>query len=601
MLFVFTFLMLISLKSASISNIISTIFVIFPNFSGHYGFNATRNAIMKSTISKGLITAILCFIGVQFSQAQDKLLTILDEEIQREMKWLKTQETPTYYLAYRVDDIFMKSVSTSFGALTDTGTSRNRILTISLRVGSPQLDNYHNGSAHYSAAELPSENEPLAIKQVLWNATKNLYQQAVSSFSNVKTSLATHVEEEDKSPDFSEELPNTYVEPPLKSEEMKFDKQGWIQRLKRYSSVFFKDSDIYSGSGHISFQVTRKYFVSSSGDKVAQNAISSNLGFSGVIKAKDGMEMPLVKTYFAFKPEGLPSDEVILKDVDELVNDLIALKKAPVAEPYTGPALLSGRAAGVFFHEIFGHRIEGQRMKNETDAQTFKKKVNEQVLLPSLNVYCNPELKSYDNQDLAGYYEYDDQGEKGQKVSIVEKGDLKNFLMSRTPITGFSKSNGHGRSMYGMQPVSRQSNLIAETLQPQTYEEMRKELIRLAKEQNKSYGYLFDEVVGGFTTTGRYSPNAFNVTPTLVYRVYTDGRPDELVRGVNLIGTPLSMFSQIVQAGGKSEIFNGVCGAESGNVPVSAISPVLLVKQIETQKKAKSTERSIILPRPDGK
>jgi TldD protein len=223
------------------------------------------------------------------------------------------------------------------------------------------------------------------------------------------------------------------------------------------------------------------------------------------------------------------------------------------------------------------------------------------VLLPSLNVYSNPELKSFDNQDLAGYYEYDDQGEKGQKVSIVEKGILKNFLMSRTPITGFSKSNGHGRSMYGMQPVSRQSNLIAETIQPQTYEEMRKELIRLAKEQNKSYGYLFDEVVGGFTTTGRYSPNAFNVTPTLVYRVYTDGRSDELVRGVNLIGTPLSMFSQIVQAGGKSEIFNGVCGAESGNVPVSAISPVLLVKQIETQKKAKSTERSIILPRPDEK
>ena len=172
--------------------------------------------------------------------------------------------------------------------------------------------------------------------------------------------------------------------------------------------------------------------------------------------------------------------------------------------------------------------------------------------------------------------------------------------MSRTPINGFLKSNGHGRAMYGMQPVSRQSNLVVETSNPQTTDEMRKELIRLAREQNKPYGYLFDEVVGGFTTTGRYSPNAFNVTPTLVYRIYTDGSSDELVRGVNLIGTPLSMFSQIDQAGGASEVFNGVCGAESGSVPVSAISPMLLVKQIETQKKAKSVERSIILPRPDG-
>jgi len=515
------------------------------------------------------------------------------------MKWLKTQETPAYYLAYRVDEITTYSVTTSLGALTDTSTSTVRILTISLRVGTPKLDNYHDSHPRFSIIELPSSEEPLAVKQVLWDATKNDYQTAVSNLSNIKANLSVTVEEEDKSPDFSEEQPNVYIEPSLKPEDIKFNTQEWIDRLKKYSAAFLRDSDIFKGSSYISYQITRKYFVSSSGDKIAQNSTATNLGFNGTIKAKDGMEMPLVKTYFAFKPEGLPSDESISNDVNNLVNDLVALKKAPVADPYTGPALLSGRAAGVFFHEIFGHRIEGQRMKNETDAQTFKKKVNEQVLLPTLDVYSDPEQTKFGNQDLTGYYIYDDQGEKGQKVSIVENGILKNFLMSRTPINGFLKSNGHGRAMYGMQPASRQSNLIVETTDTKTEDEMKKELIRLAREQNKPYGYLFDEVVGGFTTTGRYSPNAFNVTPTMVYRIYTDGRPDELVRGVNLIGTPLSMFSQIVQAGGKTEVFNGVCGAESGSVPVSAVSPMLLVKQIETQKKAKSFERSIILPRPD--
>ena len=564
-------------------------------------FNVLALLFMKKStfINAFILSALFLFLTV-IANAQDKLLGILDEEIQREMKWLKTQETPAYYLAYRVDEISGISISTSFGSLVDTSTSTLRVLTISIRVGNPQLDNYHFNYPQFSTVELPSIEEPMAVKQTLWNATKNFYQQAINNLSNIKTNLSVHAEEEDRSPDFSEEQPNVYTEPPIKPSDIKFNREEWIDRLKVYSKIFLKDSDIFNGSSHISYQLTRKYFVSSSGDKIVQNNTSANLRFNGTIKAKDGMVMPLIKTYFAFKPEGLPSNEHILKDVDELVNDLIALKKAPVAEPYTGPALLSGRAAGVFFHEIFGHRVEGQRMKNESDAQTFKKKIKEQVLLPSLNVYSDPQLKSYASQDLTGYYLYDDQGEKGQKVSIVENGILKNFLMSRTPINGFPNSNGHGRSMYGMQPASRQSNLIAETIQPQTKEEMRKELIKLAKEQNKPYGYLFDEVIGGFTTTGRYSPNAFNVTPTIVYRVYTDGQPDELVRGVNLIGTPLSMFSQIVQAGDKSEIFNGICGAESGSVPVSATSPMLLVKQIETQKKAKSMERSIILPRPDG-
>jgi predicted Zn-dependent protease len=155
--------------------------------------------------------------------------------------------------------------------------------------------------------------------------------------------------------------------------------------------------------------------------------------------------------------------------------------------------------------------------------------------------------------------------------------------------------------MSGMQPTSRQSNLIVETSQPKTNEELRAELIRLAKEQNKPYGYLFDDVLGGFTMTGRFIPNAFNVTPTLVYKIFTDGRPDEIVRGVDLVGTPLAIFSQIDQAGGKIETFNGYCGAESGTVPVACVAPMIVVKVIETQKKSKSQERPIILPRPDSK
>ena len=238
-------------------------------------------------------------------------------------------------------------------------------------------------------------------------------------------------------------------------------------------------------------------------------------------------------------------------------------------------------------------------MKKEDDAQTFKKKVGELVLPSTLSVYCDPLQKTYEGTELNGYYQYDDQGSKAERVNIVENGVLKNFLMSRSPITGFPKTNGHGRAQAGMQPVSRQSNLVIETSDHKTTKEIRDELIRLIKDQNKPYGYLFQDVLGGFTLTGRFIPSAFNVTPCLVYRVYPDGRPDEIVRGVDLIGTPLSMFSQIDMAGGDKGVFNGVCSAESGGVPVSGCSPMILVKVIETQKKSKSQERPIILPRPD--
>ena len=569
-------------------------------------FQSYRDLHKKFMKAFSFTGAVLCFLMLsQGAAAQAKLINILDEEIQREIQILKQQEMPVYYISYRVDETTGYNISALFGTLIYSDGSRRRSLTVTVRVGSPALDNFHllhddTDYAGYAEMDLPYGDEPPAVKQVLWIATHEAYQQAVSRMTKVKTHTAVKVEEEDRTVDFVLENPNVFMDPVLDPREIKFDIPAWESRLKKCTAAFLKDPAIFYGSGWAGYSITRKYFVSSQGDKIAQNTVTANAGFYGIIKTQDGMEMPLVNTYFAFRPEGLPSDKAMLNDVTNLVNNLVVLKNAPIAEPYSGPALLSGKAAAVFFHEILGHRIEGFRMKNENDAQTLKKKINELVLPATFNIYCDPQMKKFAGQDLNGYYLFDDQGTKGQKVPIVESGVLKNFLMSRTPINGFPKSNGHGRAQAGFQPVSRQSNLVVETMQPKTKEELRAELIKQTKEQNKPYGYLIEEVIGGFTQVSRFMPNAFNVTPTLVYRVYTDGRPDEVVRGVDMIGTPLSMFSQIDQAGGKSEIFNGICGAESGGVPIAAICPMLLVKIIETQKKVKSQERPFILSRPDN-
>lgn len=316
------------------------------------------------------------------------------------------------------------------------------------------------------------------------------------------------------------------------------------------------------------------------------------------MKADDGMELPLNMSYFAYDPKDLPSNDRMIADAKDMVKRLTVLRDAPVVDPYTGPAILSGPASGVFFHEIFGHRIEGHRLKS--GGETFKKKVGEFVLPAEFQVYCDPTLRNYAGEALNGFYLYDDQGVKARRVDVVKDGVLKEFLMSRVPLDGFPRSNGHGRTSGGGDPVSRQSNLVVETTAPKTEAELRAMLIEEAKKQEKEYGYYFKEVTSGFTYTGEGgSLNSFNVTPLEVYRVYVDGRPDELVRGVDLIGTPLSMFSNIVCAGDKPSVFTGECGAESGWVPVTASSPMILVNKIETQRRQKSMDLPPILSAPE--
>jgi TldD protein len=283
-----------------------------------------------------------------------------------------------------------------------------------------------------------------------------------------------------------------------------------------------------------------------------------------------------------------------------MLATLQKLKTAPLADPYTGPALLDGPVAGVFFHEIFGHRVEGHRLRSEMDGQTFKSKVDEKILPESISVYCDPTVKKFAGTYLNGVYGFDDEGVKARKVPIVEDGTLRNFLMSRMPLDKFAQSNGHGRATAGLSPVSRQSNLFVEAAKTKSNSELRQLLIKECKRQKKPYGYYFKSVVGGFTTTDRYRPNAFNIMPTEVYRIYVDGRPDELVRGVDLIGTPLAMFAEIAAVGDTHSVFTGFCGAESGYVPVSAISPSLFVRRIETQKKPKSEVEEPILPAPQS-
>ena len=553
----------------------------------------------------------LLFVPKTYGQGQDKLLGLLKEELAQQMKELKDEEFPPYHMNYRVIDVTSSVVSASFGALMNSQQYRSRTLVPQIRLGDEKLDNFRfnqMGAAmsRYqgpSVARLPldEENNEDAVRQAIWDEVNNRYKFAVDMYQKTKAESSVNVEEEDKAPYFSEAKVEKYYEAPLPAEKMTIDMDQWAARMKEISAVFKDQPGIMKGDAIMIYTVERRYFVNNEGTEVVQNLPYARIMVFGETKADDGMELPLNLSYFAYDPADLPANDKIIADAKEMVKTLEALRVAPVVDPYTGPALLSGPASGVFFHEIFGHRIEGQRMKSENDGQTFKKMVGQLVLPADMHVYDDPTLRKYAGEDLNGFYKYDDQGVKAERVDVVVNGKLNDFLMTRTPIDGHPRTNGHARASDGFDPVSRQSNLVIETSNPKTPEELRQLLIEEVKKQGKEYGYFFKEVTSGFTFTGKGATNSFNVTPLEVYKVFADGRPDQLVRGVDLIGTPLSMFSNIIYAGNDARVFTGMCGAESGSIPVTAISPTILVNKVETQRKAKSQDILPILPAPGTK
>lgn len=543
------------------------------------------------------------FVFAQNNPSEDLLLQTLKKECDRNFAILKSQETPVYLLSYRLENQQEYSITSNFGLIENSSFTNDRIITIQIRIGNKLMDNYRelrNQNGYFYIYEddikVPVNEDYNSIQQILWRETERAYRTAILKYEQVKANAAVTTELEDKSADFSDSQGESYYEPPLTGTD--FDVELWKTKLRSYTKPFLYIHDILKGQSFIRFTVVRKYFVSSEDVAIVQNNTYTHLFLSLEAKADDGMEIPVYKTWFTFFPSELPNDQVVLTEAENLKNLIVKLRTAPVVDTYSGPAILSNDAAGVFFHEIFGHRVEGARMKSENDGQTFKKKVGQEVLNPDITIVFDPTAKYYKGIPLNGSYVFDEEGMRGQKVVVVEKGILKNFLMTRTPIEGFEYSNGHARAQAGQQPVSRQSNLIVETQHPYTDAELKALLIQEAKSQGKEYGYFFKTVTGGFTLTGRYIPNSFNVTPIEVYRVFVDGKPDELVRGVDLIGTPLAMFSQIGGVGNTHGNFAGTCGAESGGIPAGCCSPAIFVKRIELQKQSKSQEKLPVLQRP---
>ncbi len=503
-----------------------------------------------------------------------------------------------YFLSYQVADAETVNITAQFGAVTQSSSNHTRIADVQVRLGSPALDNTHgtHRTSALTTLPLPLTDDRNAIERSLWYATNRGYGKALDALEKVKTEQQVRAKEEDTSADFSAEKSKVEVvaaEPPLT-----LDKAMWEGRLREVTALFRAHEHITYDMAILQTSHETDYFVSSEGTKVTAPNQVARLVVVARTRAVDGMDLFRAETFEADATGHLPDQAAVLAKTEAMAKNLDDLRVAPITEPFNGPAILSGRASAVFFHEVLGHRLEGQRQRGDEEGQTFTKLLGKQILPPFMSVVDDPTLRDWKGQPLSGHYLFDDEGEPAQKVQLVDDGVLKTFLMSRLPVASFANSNGHGRAETGKMPTGRQGNLIVTSTKAVSDAALRDMLKAEAKKQGKAYGLYFEDISSGFAVTTRSSPQAFQVIPLVVYRVYVDGRPDELVRGVSIVGTPQAALSRIVATNDHPDVFNGECGAESGTVPVSAVAPAMLVSEIETQRQSQGTARPPILPPP---
>ncbi|MHB8485018.1 MAG: TldD/PmbA family protein [Candidatus Acidiferrales bacterium] len=554
----------------------------------------------------GICLAGICLAGTGQSSTSSAsntppVLQAMQQELQRTVTAYGKADPPAYFVAYTVTDEENVNVSGSNGALLSSSDARNRWLEVQTRIGDYSLDNTHKIEGREPAWTSPGTQATLdddvpVLRHEIWRETDRQYRAAVQAFIAVQTSKEVQAQSaEQRAPDFSHEQPHVSIGPAVS---FHVDRKPWEEKVRKYTAAFSASPAVLNSIVTFTAGADNQYFVNSEGSKLAFGQIRYRLELFVQGKAPDGMDLERYANFDWVDPSKAPSETAVMNQIRILSGQIAALQKAPLVEPFAGPTLLTGRAAAVFFHEVLGHRLEGFRQKDASEGQTFTSKIGQPILPDFITVRDDPTTKEVRGEVLLGYYPFDDEGVPAQNVTLVDHGILKNFLMSRSPLINFPHSNGHGRRQLGFQPIARMGNTIVESSKTMTNAALRRRFIEEIRKQGKPFGLLIDDIAGGFTFTGRAQPQAFQVQPLIVYKVFPDGRPDELVRGVNIVGTPLISITKIIGTGDTPEVFNGYCGAESGSVPVSAVAPEILISEMEVSKKESSTDTPPILPPP---
>lgn len=528
------------------------------------------------------------------------VLGAMKDELERSQNKLKLEgyENP-YFISYQIKDNTYYGIEGKYGAIVSSDKTRMRRLFVDVRVGDYRFDNSIKGRSgggipFDGASSVPLDNDPGAIRTVLWQVTDHAYKEALAQYLNKKAENVQRVKEEDFG-SFTREKSHVFYGPELT---LDFDPGKWEQTVREVSSIYKDYKDLLNADLSVSAQKETVYFINTEGTRYMRDEILYSIDAEVSARAADGRVIENYRNLYYVTEGDIPPVEELKKTVKGMVEEALRMRGAEVIPPLSVPALLEPEAAGVVFHEAVGHRLEGERQIDDDEGQTFKEKVGKKIIPDFLSIIDDPSMKSFKGTHLMGYYPFDDQGVPGQRTVLVENGVLKNFLLSRTPVKGFQVSNGHGRASYGQAPMARMSNTIIESAKEYPREKLKELLIEEVKRQNKPFGLIIKSMEGGETNTSSYNFQAFRGTPLVLYKVDPKTGEETPVRDIEIVGTPIVTVNKIIATGDDYGVFNGFCGAESGYVPVSTVSPSILVSEMEFQRESSKKEKPPLLPPP---
>lgn len=534
------------------------------------------------------------------------LLDAMVDEINRNQAELKLRENRgPYFIGYQLKDYDSREVVARYGAVFQDASTRDRKISVDVRVGDYGFDSSvgdeldfsfsMKGASYLAKKSAPIDDSPAALRTALWLVTDEKYKAALFNFLKKKGEDVYVVEDPKRSPSFSKEEPELQlgVRAPFA-----WTRARWVAFARDVSARLAAEKAFFDSEVRVTGDKVVRYFVTTEGTRLVTEDTLYGVHVQAFTRADDGQLLEDSRDFYAPLEGQLPTDAAMKKDVEALVSELLALRTAPTIDPYTGPAILESDAAGVLFHEAVGHRLEGERQDNDAEGKTFRGQVGRQVLPPFITVVDDPTATERGGKQLNGHYLFDEEGVRAQKVTLVKGGVLQTYLLSRRPVQGFLKSNGHGRAQGNRKPVARMANLIIESTKRVPAAELKQQLIAEAKRQGKPFGLLIRDITGGNTNTTSFGYQAFKGTPRMVYRVDLQTGQETLVRGVEIVGTPLSSINRILGTGQTDGVFNGFCGAESGMVPVSTVAPAVLLQEIELQRALEGKDRPPLIPSP---
>ncbi len=537
------------------------------------------------------------------------LLDAMAAELSRSMERLRLPGyDPPYFVAYQVREVQSFLVAGRHGAVTEDRARRDRRLHADVRVGTHALDSSGgddgpslfstDGHAWLAPRDAPVDDDPVALRNALWLLTDERYKEALASWFKKRGKGVYRAEgEEARAPSLSREPPQRHVDPPRA---LAFDRERWRGEVRRVTTLLRDTPEILDASMKVDAERQVRWFANSEGTALVTESVLFGVHLQAFTRAPDGQLLESGRDWYARSESDLPGPEELRAEAGRLAAELLALRQAPVIDPYTGPAILSPEATGVLFHEAVGHRLEGDRQEDDREGRTFQGQVGKPVLPSFLSVVDDPTLERAAGSTLNGHYRFDDQGVPAQRVVLVRNGTLEGFLLSRKPVTPFARSNGHARSQSSQAPVARMANLVVTSGRQVPMAELKELLLAEARRQGRPWALVVRDAVGGNTNTASFGYQALKWTPRLLYRVDARTGQEELVRGVDLVGTPLAAVNKVLATGDEVRVFNGFCGAESGYVPVSTVAPAALVGEVELQRSTRPGERGPVLPSPSS-